>query len=53
MEIVKINNKTIVYKMDDGFECEATKDYTKQNVATIYYIYKFLNWKRPKSWLEK
>lgn len=53
MEVVRSNNKTIVYKMDDGLECEATKDCTKQNVATIYYMCKFLNPKRPKSWLER
>lgn len=53
MKIVKETNKSIVYKMNDGLLCEATKDITKNNIATIYYISKYLHHQRPKSWLER
>lgn len=52
MKIVKETDKTIVYRMNDGLLCEAEKGMTKNNIATIYYINKFLNCRRPKSWLE-
>lgn len=53
MEIIKETDKSIVYKMDDDLLCEAPKDISKNNVATRYYINKFLNSRRPKSWLER
>lgn len=53
MKQEEIRDKTIVYKLNDGLLVEAPKDMSEQDILTRYYICKFLNPNRPKSWLEK